>query len=167
MSTEQTPVMVVEEQLSIEGVLLKMLVRHSDERGFFLELIRRSDGCFAEGFGQLNHTKMYPDVAKAWHIHKTQVDWWYVPAGCLKVGLSDRRPDSVTYGKTLTLFLGEDHEPAVLKIPPGVAHGCKAIGGVTHLIYMTSHIYDPMEEGRIPYDDAAIGYDWETKAAIK
>ena len=35
---------------------------------------------------------MYPGTAKAWHIHKTQVDWWYVPLGALKVALYDARP---------------------------------------------------------------------------
>lgn len=167
LTAGQASLGVDEEQLAIAGVILKKLVRHSDERGFFLELIRCNDECFAEGFGQLNHTKMYPEVIKAWHIHKNQVDWWYVPAGCLKVGLSDQRPDSVTYGKTITLFMGEDHEPAVLRIPPGVAHGCKAVGGVTHLIYVTSRMYDPTDEGRLSHDDAAIGYDWKSGAPIK
>jgi dTDP-4-dehydrorhamnose 3,5-epimerase len=55
----------------------------------------------------------------------------------------------------------------VLRIPPGVAHGCKAIGGVTHLIYVTSMIYDKGEEGRVAHDDAGIGYDWEKGPAIK
>lgn len=156
-----------EEELEIVGVLLKSLVSHPDERGFFLELIRQNDPCFAEGFGQLSHSKMYPGVVKAWHIHKTQVDWWYVPVGRLKVGLSDRRPDSPTYGKTLTLWLGEDYAPAVLKIPPGVAHGCKVVGDTAHLFYVTSRIYDPAEEGRIAYDDAQIGYDWLAGAPIR
>ena len=56
---------------------------------------------------------------------------------------------------------------AVLKIPPGVAHGCKAIGGVSHLFYVTSSIYDPKEEGRIAHDDPSIGYDWLAGPTIK
>jgi dTDP-4-dehydrorhamnose 3,5-epimerase len=156
-----------EEVLAIDGVILKKLVRHPDERGFFLELIRQTDPFFAEGFAQLSHSKMYPGVAKAWHIHKTQIDWWYVPIGRLKVGLSDRRPDSPTFGQTITLFLGEDVEPAVLRIPPGVAHGCKAIGGTSHLFYVTSNTYDASEEGRIAHNDPSIHYDWEHEAEIK
>jgi dTDP-4-dehydrorhamnose 3,5-epimerase len=157
---------VQEESPGIEGVVLKKLVCHTDERGFFMEIIRRTDPFFAEGFGQLSYSKMYPGVAKAWHIHTTQVDWWYVPVGRLKVGLSDRRPASPTFNTTVTLFLGEDMEPAVLRIPPGVAHGCKAIGGVSHLFYVTSCTYNPVEEGRISHYDEGIGYDWERGAAI-
>ena len=154
-------------QQSIEGVVIKDLVTHPDERGFFREIIRVSDGFFGEGFAQLSHSLMYPDVSKAWHIHKTQVDWWYVPIGTLKVALYDTRPDSPTYGVTQELFMGEHNGQKVLKIPPGVAHGCKAIGGISHLLYVTSNTYDPAEEGRIPHDDPTIGYDWNAGPTIK
>ena len=63
----------------IEGVEIKELVTHPDERGYFREVIRKTDPFFEEGFAQLSHSLMHPGSAKAWHIHKTQVDWWYVP----------------------------------------------------------------------------------------
>jgi dTDP-4-dehydrorhamnose 3,5-epimerase len=151
----------------IDGIVLKDLQTYTDERGFFREIIRSSDSLFAEGFGQFSHSMMYPGVAKAWHIHPHQVDWWYVPIGVLKVALMDRRIGSPTEGELMELFLGEIQGARVLKIPPGVAHGCKAIGGVTHLFYITSMIYDPKEEGRIAHDDAGIGYDWAKGALIK
>jgi dTDP-4-dehydrorhamnose 3,5-epimerase len=104
---------------------------------------------------------MYPGVAKAWHMHRTQIDWWYVPAGNLKVALYDMREDSPTRGDLQEVLLGDHYEAQLLKIPPGVAHGCKALSGPTHLIYFTSRIYDPEgEEIRIPHDDPTIGYDW-------
>ncbi|MGH2458000.1 MAG: dTDP-4-dehydrorhamnose 3,5-epimerase family protein [Chloroflexota bacterium] len=77
------------------------------------------------------------------------------------------REGSPTFGETMEPCLGENATPAVLKIPPGVAHGCKAIGGATHLFYVTSGTYDPSEEGRLPHDDAAIGYDWLAGPPIK
>ena len=151
----------------IEGVEIKELRTHPDERGFFREVIRVTDGFFTEGFAQLSHSYMYPGVAKAWHVHKTQVDWWYVPVGVLKVALYDLRPDSPTYRVLQELFMGEEHGQKVLKIPSGVAHGCKAIGGTAHLIYVTSNVYDTSEEGRIPHDDPEIGYDWVSGPSIK
>ena len=60
----------------------------------------------------------------------------------------------------MELFLGENYPAKALKIPPGVAHGCRAIGGVSHLFYVTSNTYDTGEEGRISHDDPEIGYDW-------
>lgn len=154
-------------QKMIEGVIVKEIVRHKDERGFFEELIRVSDDFFKEGFGQLSHSFMYPGVIKAWHIHKTQVDWWYVAKGDLKVALYDARKDSPTY-KMINEFLVGDHgDTAVIKIPPGVAHGCKVIGGKADLFYVTSKTYDTNEEGRIPFDDKDIGYDWMSLPPIK
>ena len=65
-------------------------------------------------------------------------------------------------------FLLGDHHPArVVKIQPGVPHGCKAINGPVHLFYITSQIYDPADEGRIPHDDPEIGYDWTALPPIK
>ena len=144
----------------IEGVMIKNLVRHKDERGFFEELIRNTDDFFQEGFGQLSHSFMHGGVIKAWHIHKTQTDWWYVGRGDLKVALFDLRKKSKTYKYLNKFILGDHGENIILKIPPGVAHGCKVIKGASELFYVTSSIYNPEEEGRIPHDDKNIGYNW-------
>jgi dTDP-4-dehydrorhamnose 3,5-epimerase len=153
---------------TIEGVTIKSLVRHPDDRGYFEELIRVTDPFFSEGFGQLSQSKMYPGVVKAWHVHKTQIDWWYVAFGRLRVALHDLREGSPTQGVTQELQLGDDLPPAVLKIPAGVAHGCRVIGQTpAHLFYVTSCTYDLAEEGRLPYEDPKIGYDWLSDPPIK
>ena len=55
----------------------------------------------------------------------------------------------------------------VLRVPPGVAHGCKCISGPANLFYITSNIYDPSDEGRISYNDSEIRYDWLKDQEIK
>jgi len=144
----------------IDGVVFKELVTYPDQRGFFRELIRATDDFFGDGFGQLSHSLLYPGVAKAWHVHKVQIDWWYVVAGVVKVGLHDTRPGSPTFRQTVEALLGDGQPARVVRIPPGVAHGCKCLSGPAHLLYVTSKTYDPSDEGRIPHDDPAIGYDW-------
>jgi dTDP-4-dehydrorhamnose 3,5-epimerase len=151
----------------IEGVEIKDLVTHQDERGFFREIIRATDHCFAEGFGQLSHSLMFTGVAKAWHLHNSQVDWWYVPVGDIRVALYDTRSHSATYREIMELLLGEHQQSRVLRIPPGVAHGCKCLNGPSHLFYVTSRVYDPADEQRIAYNDSSIGYDWEKGQIIK
>ncbi len=141
---------------SIAGVELKQLVTHTDERGFFREIVRETDPFF-ERFGQWSHSLMHPGSAKAWHLHRRQTDWWYA-IGALKVALYDTREDSPTHRTLMEFMLGESN-PACVKIPPGVAHGCRALE-TTHLIYVTSHTYDPDDELRIAHDDPAIGFDW-------
>lgn len=151
----------------ISGVMIKEMVRHKDERGFFEELVRVNDPFFKEGFGQLSHSFMYGGVVKAWHIHKTQIDWWYAAHGDLGVALYDSRKDSLTY-KTLNEFrIGENSDNIMIRIPPGVAHGCRVLGAQAELFYITSGIYNPEEEGRIPHDDPEISYDWFKIPKIK
>ncbi len=150
----------------IDGVELKNLITHRDERGFFREIARNTEEIVTEGWAQVSHSFMHPGVAKAWHVHPNQIDWWYVPIGDLKVALYDTRDGSPTSGQLDELFLGEHYDAQLLKIPAGVSHGCRVIGGTTHLIYMTSKTYDPDEEGRIPHDDPDIGYDWTAPPPI-
>lgn len=108
---------------------------------------------------------MYPGTAKGWHHHRRQTDWWYC-IGALKVALYDLRAGSPTKGGLMEFFMGDRYGAACVKIPPGVAHGCRALE-LTHLLYVTSSVYDPEDEGRIPHDDPAIGYDWSSGPEIK
>ena len=151
----------------IAGVEIKELVTHPDEVGFFREIIRKTDSFFGEGFGQWSHTKSYVGAAKGWHIHQKQTDWWYVAVGTVKAVMHDLRDNSPTHGETMEVILGSDYTPRVLKIPPGVAHGYKVLEGPCHMFYITSHTYDPNDEGRIPHDDPRIGYDWKKEPEIK
>ena len=136
----------------LHGVEIKTLTTHVDQRGFFREIIRVTDGFFQEGFAQWSHTKSYQGVVKAWHIHQKQVDWWYVASGQIKVVLYDTRADSPTHGQLQELLLGEDLTASVLKVPPGVAHGYRVLSPEAHLFYITSRTYDPSDEGRIPHE---------------
>lgn len=144
----------------IDGVSIKNLITHPDERGFFREIIRETDDFFKEGFGQFSVSKMHPGVIKAWHLHNKQVDWWYVHNGLIKVALYDTRKDSRTYKEIMELLMGDNQPAKALRIPPGVAHGCKCISGPTNLFYITSYVYDPSDELRIAFNDEEIGFDW-------
>jgi dTDP-4-dehydrorhamnose 3,5-epimerase len=151
----------------IQGVWFKPLITHTDERGFFREVLRATDEIISEGFGQLSWSMSHQGVVKSWHVHDRQIDWWLVPIGVIKAVLHDLREDSPTHGLTNEFMMGDGYDPFVLKIPPGVAHGLKVIQGPAHLFYITSRVYDPKDEGRIPYDDKTIGYDWLKGPEIK
>lgn len=144
----------------IRGVTIKSLQTLLDDRGFFREIIREDNGFFSEGFGQLSHSFMYDGVIKAWHYHKIQVDWWYVVSGVLRVGLFDMREQSDTYQNTMDFLMGDLQESCVIKIPPGVAHGCKVVQGPVNLLYVTSEVYNPEDELRLPFNSDQIDFDW-------
>jgi len=144
----------------IKGVILKKLVRYSDERGFFEELIRATDPFFKEGFGQWSRSFKKEGVIVAWHYHPTQVDWWYVVRGTIKAVLYDLRENSRTKKEINEFILGEKGKEVILKIPAMVAHGFKVLKGPVEFFYITSKVYDPKEEGRVPFDDPKINYEW-------
>lgn len=151
----------------IDGVVIKELVTHSDERGFFREILRASEDFFPESFGQLSHSHMFNGVIKAWHFHNIQTDLWYVCSGVLRVGMCDMREDSPTHMETVDMLMGDLQKAQWVKIPPGVAHGCKTVQGPVNLFYLTSHEYTPQDEIRIPYDDPRIDFDWLKGPDIK
>ncbi|MCP4110687.1 MAG: hypothetical protein GY749_35045 [Desulfobacteraceae bacterium] len=151
----------------IEGVVFKELTTHSDRRGYFREIIRSTDVFFSEGFGQWSHSLMFDGVTKAWHFHNIQTDWWYVCSGVLRVGLCDMRKNSLSYKKTMDFLMGDLQSAQVVRIPTGIAHGCQTVQGPVNLFYVTSHVYDPDDEIRIPYNDPSIDFDWMAGPPVK
>ncbi len=151
----------------IDGVVIKQLVTHTDERGFFREVIRTTDEFFGEGFGQFSHSLVYAGVVKAWHFHRVQTQWTYVACGVLKVALHDCRPDSPTYRQTMEFLIGDNQPAQVYSLPAGVAHGYRCLSGPAHVLYVTSGVYDATDEGRLAHDEVDIGYDWTKGPAIK
>ena len=149
----------------ISGVAFKDLRTFLDGRGFFRELVRSSDDFFAEGFAQWSHSMMLQNTVKAWHFHHRQIDWWYVGIGIVQAVLYDNREESPTYRQKNEFLLGDDPadtrvQTSVVRIPPGVLHGCKVLSGAAHLFYITSQIYDPDDEGRFPFNCDIVPHNW-------
>jgi dTDP-4-dehydrorhamnose 3,5-epimerase len=150
----------------IDGVRLAPFNVYPDDRGYFLEVQRIGRG-LAAGFppetSQISAAMNYAGAIKAFHYHLHQTDCWTPVKGLFQVALVDLRVNSSTYGHRNTIYAGA-LRPWQLLIPPGVAHGYKIIGNEDSiLVYMTDRFYNPQDEGRIPYNDPSINYDWETQ----
>ena len=150
----------------IAGVRVAPLSVFPDDRGYFLEVQRLGQGLAAEfpaATSQVSAALNYAGAIKAFHYHLHQTDCWTPVKGLMQVALADLRRGSPTFGLRNTLYVGP-LRPWQILIPPGVAHGYKVIGNADALlVYMTDRYYDPKDEGRIPYDDPSINYDWETQ----
>ncbi len=146
----------------IQGVEVKQLTRHADERGFLMELVRCDDAIFTK-FGQCYVSMNYPGVVRAWHWHQKQDDFFVVVKGMTRVGLYDMREGSPTRGEVNEFYLG-DTNSIVLKIPPGVAHGYKTVGvEPSLLVNFPSEVYsrDEPDEHRLPWDSDEIPFNWD------
>lgn len=145
----------------IDGVKTKKLRVIPDERGWLMEILRNDDEIYHE-FGQVYITTAYPEVVKAWHMHKKQTDNFTCIHGMMKVALYDARTDSPTYKELNEFFIGEKN-PMLISVPPYVYHGFKGIG--TETAYFISvptlaYNYDEPDEYRLPADTSEIPYDW-------
>lgn len=146
----------------IQGVEIKKLTRHADERGFLMELLRKDDPIFSK-FGQTYVSMNYPGVVRAWHYHRKQDDYFVCVKGMIKVALYDMREGSPTQGEVAEYYLG-DNNNIILRIPVGVAHGYKTVGAEPSLlINFPTETYDPRvpDEFRMDWDTSEIPYNWD------
>ena len=146
----------------IEEVWVKRLKVVPDERGRLMEILRADDEGFT-GFGQVYMTTNYPGVVKAWHRHERQTDMVSCLKGMIKLVLFDARHGSPTEGTVSEFFIGE-HDPRLVRIPPGVYHGWKCISEEESIVVnVPTEPYDYAEpdELRLPWDTDEIPYDWD------
>ena len=151
----------------IAGVQIAPFIIRPDDRGYFLEVFRFDQG-ITQDFGSLQTLQVsaslsHPGTIKAIHYHLRQTDLWTPVMGLLQVMLYDLRADSSSFGQINTLYAGA-LRPLQIRIPPGVGHGYKVLGTeAAMLVYATDRFYDPKDEGRLPWNDPDVNYDWETQ----
>ena len=150
----------------IQGVTVKKLTIHCDERGRLMEMIRCDDKDFNNiKFGQIYMTTAYPGVVKAWHYHHKQTDHFVCVRGQMKVVLYDSRKDSPTHGLINEFIIG-DHAPFCIEIPNYVYHGFKCVSEhEATVINFTTECYDYKnpDEFRVDPHSKDIPYDWARK----
>ena len=160
----------------IEGVEVLPLQRIVDDRGLFMEVYRRNAThpgserlpAFLAGveLAQLNFSLVtVGHHIKGLHYHLEQTDIWFCPPPSkIKVVLFDIRKGSPTSGRTQVVVLG-DGKDALVKIPPGVAHGYKPLTTPCGLFYLVTKCFDlgAPDEHRVPFDHPAVKDLWSVK----
>jgi dTDP-4-dehydrorhamnose 3,5-epimerase len=166
---EQYRVQDYGDRATIDDVEIVELRRFSDDVGSLTELARVTNGT-VEGAGefrlaQINDSLLAPGAIKAFHVHRRQTDLWYVPPeDRVLLVLVDVRDGSPTADNVVRMVLGNGRSRLV-RVPPGVAHGCRNLGSSTaRILYFTDLQFSPepaeTDEGRLPWD--FVGPDvWE------
>jgi dTDP-4-dehydrorhamnose 3,5-epimerase len=146
----------------IKGVQINPLKQILDERGKIMHMLRNDDPHF-EKFGEIYFSFVYPNVVKAWHLHKKMKLNYAVPYGRIKLVLFDDREDSPTRGELMEIFLGPDNYQLVT-IPTMVWNGFKGIGDDISIVANCSTLpHDPEEIIRVDPFKNDIPYNWEVK----
>ncbi len=148
----------------IKGVRIKKLKVIPDERGRLMEILRSDDDIFIQ-FGQVYVTTTYPNVVKAWHLHKKQTDNVACICGLLKIALYDSREESPTFGEINQFYMGE-HNPILIQIPPGVYHGWMCVSQKEAVVVNAPtdlYNYKNPDEYRLDAHTDEIPFQWRRK----
>ena len=149
----------ITESQQIAGIKNAHLKSFGDDRGRFLETFRTE--WFPErswAVIQTNRSDSNAGVLRGLHYHFRQVDYWYVLAGRVRIGLADLRRTSPTYGVSQILEVtGEDN--LGFFIPVGVAHGYYALTAAT-IVYTVDQYYDGSDELGVAWNDPTLALPW-------
>jgi dTDP-4-dehydrorhamnose 3,5-epimerase len=161
----------------IKDVKIRPLVVNRDESGILVETLKQTwDDVYDDEelpFSQNYYSITEPGVARdphQWHLHPTkQTDRFAIIKGDAVVAMADPREESPTYGQLNLFKMGEengDNGRYLLLIPQGVLHCFLAAGDKqTVLLNYPSHVYDPEEEGRVPFKDFELAdgtnFSWD------
>jgi len=118
----------------IDGVVLRDLVRHSDHRGWLIELFRE-DELAPQYKPAMAYVSMTTEgVARGPHEHADQADAFaFLGPSTFRIYLWDNRKNSPSYRTRQVLEAGEAH-PMMVITPPGVVHAYKNIGSGSGMV---------------------------------
>lgn len=135
-----------------------------DERGFFLEIYKKSDfinAGISEEFVQDNHSKSKQGVLRGIHyqIQNPQGKLVRVVAGEVFDVAVDLRKSSPTFGKWVGNCLSAENK-SMLWVPAGFGHGFYTLSPWAEILYKATDYYAPQFERTVKWDDPAINIQW-------
>jgi len=146
----------------IDGVQIIPLKTFLDERGYVRHMLKKTDPHFSS-FGEIYFSVIFPGAIKGWHVHRKMELNYATISGNIKLVLYDDRKSSPTYQELQEIFMGEENY-VLVKIPPHVVNGFKAVGNEKAIVANCSSIpHDPDEIERFDPFDRKIGYSWDVR----
>jgi dTDP-4-dehydrorhamnose 3,5-epimerase len=150
---------------NFEGVWIFEPKIWNDQRGYFIESFN-ADGLPDElksiQFVQDNEAKSTRGVLRGLHYQLppfAQSKLVRCVVGEVLDVIVDVRPNSVTYGKHLSVILNEINKKQLF-VPHGFAHGYAVLSDTAIFVYKCDQYYAPQQEGGLKYDDVSLGINW-------
>ena len=143
---------------NIDGVRIRRLEPHHDDRGVLTELYRDAWHEKRRPI-QWNAVSSRANVLRGVHCHVRHSDLVTVVSGSMVLGLHDLRPWSPTFGTAVTMSIPA--LSAAVEIEPGVAHGFYFAEPSVH-VYAVSDYWNQADELGCRWDDPETALDWPT-----
>lgn len=137
-----------------------------DERGYFMESFNEKR--FQEGIGQNihfvqdNQSFSTKGVLRGLHYQTgehAQAKLVRVLQGEVLDVAVDIRPDSPTYGQSVSILLSAENQKQFF-VPRGFAHGFVVLSETATFFYKCDNFYNKESEGGILFNDPEINIDW-------
>ncbi|TLD69884.1 hypothetical protein FEM03_15850 [Phragmitibacter flavus] len=144
----------------IEGVRIRDLVVHTDDRGTVSEIFDPRWNWHPEPMVFCYYYTIRPGWTKGWGMHKIHEDRYCLMQGEMKIVLYDPRPESSTFGQFSEIYLSHQRRQ-LFSIPAGVWHADENIGPNDVLVVNFPTIqYDHSspDKYRLPLDTDLIPY---------
>lgn len=138
-----------------------------DERGYFMESF--NEKTFEENTGkkvhfvQDNQSFSKKGVLRGLHYQTgefAQAKLVRVLEGEVLDVAVDIRPDSETYGKSVSVLLSAENQKQFF-VPRGFAHGFIVLSETAVFFYKCDNFYNRESEGGISYNDKTLNIDWK------
>lgn len=120
---------------AIDGVTIRPVKRHMDQRGWLLECFR-TDELDPEMVPPMAYISLTnPGIARGPHEHVEQADnFVFLGPSTFRVYLWDARKGSATFGHKQVVEGGADNPLSVI-VPPGVVHAYQNVGDEAGLVF--------------------------------
>ena len=134
---------------------------HSDERGFFREVLRvesLKNKNIEFSVKQINHSRSSKNTLRGIHI----APWnkiVYVPKGKVQCVIVDCRKDSPTLGKYNSFVLGDENRSAVF-VPANCGNSYLVLSEDADYVYFTDQVWEPGREKDIVWNDPELKINW-------
>ncbi len=138
---------------SLEGVKIKKLTLHGDERGYLFEGLRADDPLYGGKFGYTLISVVNPGIIKGLHRHQKQTDYTLCAKGKALYVFGN--------GKEFRQVILDGKDPILVAVPPGLWHGYKALDDEAILVHVIDRVYDPNDSEAI--DPYAFGDYWSVR----
>lgn len=145
-----------------EGVLIRDLPSHTDDRGTLMEMFDPRWNWHPDPFAYAHMITIRPGVVKGWNLHKLHEDRYCIIAGEMMLVLFDPRPASPTYGEICKIVLSETNRRLV-SVPRLVWHADHNIGAKdVLLVNFPTRLYDHADPDkyRLPIDTDLIPHSF-------
>jgi dTDP-4-dehydrorhamnose 3,5-epimerase len=153
---------VAEMKSAIPGVIIRPLTRHTDQRGWLVELVREDElpAGIVPRMAYISLT--HPNVGRGPHEHVGQTDVFCFLSGTFRLHLWDRRSGHEPIAEVHQVGEGR---PVLVTVPPGVVHGYRNVGDTdAFVLNFPDQLYagwgrrEPVDE--IRHEETGSEFQW-------